>query len=131
MVTTIRPRFAVKCITATAVLFVVVLSALEGMAEEWGSCQPIQVMVFPSRVHVKCKIPLVDPDAPHDAISYFAYPTSDAPAAERILSTLLSAQVANRTLTVLYNLREHSELARTIGCQWSDCRLMSAVGFGQ
>ena len=102
----------------------------EDQAKDWTNCQPVQVMVWSSRVHVKCKTPVVDPDNPAGAIWYFAYPTSDAPAAQRVLSTWLDAQVTNRSLTILFNFREHSDLANSIGCLWADCRIAYASGFG-
>jgi hypothetical protein len=121
----------VRLALAIATVFCgITLSSLDGRAEEDARCTPVDVAVFSNRVHVRCSAAVMMPDLPLDAIAFFAFPTSDAPAAERVLSTLLSAQVANRQLWIRFNLTEHSDAARNIGCQWHDCRLILAVGFG-
>ena len=62
-------------------------------------------------------------------IFFFAVSTQDAQFAARVLSVITTAQVAGRTLTILYDPADLSGAA--IGCQNNDCRLIRAVGFGQ
>ncbi len=91
-------------------------------AAQWVSCVPINVTTYPLRMHVQCQAPI-------SGISYFAASTADTASAARILSILTTAQVAGRTLNVLYDPADTSGTA--IGCPSSDCRLIQAVGFGQ
>jgi len=93
-------------------------------AATWVSCTPIGVMTFTKsgRLHVQCA-------AAVNGIRFFAVATSDAANAARVLSTITTAQVAGRTLAILYDPADLS--GASIGCQNSDCRLILAVGFGQ
>ena len=88
----------------------------------WVSCVPIQVVTFASRVHVQCQTAI-------GGVSYFAASTTNAANVARILSVLTAAQLAGRTLSILYDPADTSGTA--IGCQAGDCRLIQAVGFGQ
>jgi hypothetical protein len=97
-------------------------SAAPATAPTWGSCAPTEVMTFSNRVHIRCATAV-------SGISFFAVGTSDAPNAARVLSILTTAQVAGRTLTILYEPNDLSGAA--IGCLNSNCRLIRAVGFGQ
>jgi hypothetical protein len=106
----------------TTLLLILLPSTPANAATTWISCVPVQVMNYRSRVHVKCA-------APVGGISYFAASTSDSAFAARTLSTISTAQVAGRTLTILYDPADAS--GTTIGCQANDCRLIQAVGFGQ
>jgi hypothetical protein len=87
-------------------------------------CTPIGVMTYTKsgRVHVECA-------AAVNGIRFFAVSTGDAANAARVLSTITTAQVAGRTLTILYDPADLS--GASIGCQTNDCRLILAVGFGQ
>ena len=114
-----------------SLIFKVVLLLLLGMlaqttrayaAQTFISCTPVQVMTFPERVHVRCA-------AAVGGISFFAVSTKDAAYAARVLSVISTAQVAGRTLTILYDPADLSGAA--IGCQNTDCRLILGVGFGQ
>ena len=91
-------------------------------ASTFVSCVPVGIMTFSSRVHVQCQTPI-------SGVSYFAASTADAANVARILSVITAAQVAGRTLTVLYDPADTSGTA--IGCLAADCRLIQAVGFGQ
>ncbi|MCB0034771.1 MAG: hypothetical protein KDE51_12150 [Anaerolineales bacterium] len=91
-------------------------------AETWISCTPIGVATYYNRVHVRCA-------AAVGGISYFAAPTNNPANAARILSTLSTAQVAGRTLSILYDPNDLS--GTDFGCLEADCRPIVAVGFGQ
>ena len=91
-------------------------------AETFVSCTPVQVMTYQGRVHVRCS-------AAVGGIVFFAVSTQDTAFAARVLSLLTTAQVAGRTITILFDPADLSGAA--IGCQNSDCRLIRAVGFGQ
>jgi hypothetical protein len=88
----------------------------------WISCTPDAIVTYASRVHVHCA-------AAVGGISYFAASTADAANVARVLSVITAAQVAGRTLTILYDPADTS--GTSIGCQAADCRLIQAVGFGQ
>jgi hypothetical protein len=85
------------------------------------TCTPNQVGVFSNRVFVRCS------GAAGGGITYFAFATSDAPAAARVLSILSTAHVAGRTLGISYEPNDTSGAA--IGCPPNDCRLISGVWF--
>jgi hypothetical protein len=91
-------------------------------ADTWASCTPNQVMTYSQRIHVRCASAI-------GKISYFALSTQNAQLAARTLSVISTAQVAGRTLTVLYDPADLT--GASIGCLTSDCRLIHAIGFGQ
>ena len=84
----------------------------------WVNCTPDNVAVFSNRIHVHCK-------QSYSGIRYFAYPTSDAASVARVLSVLISAQVAGHTLQILYDPADRS--GSSYGCNVSDCRHFEAV----
>ncbi|GAB4280611.1 MAG: hypothetical protein Kow0092_36210 [Deferrisomatales bacterium] len=86
------------------------------------SCTPVNVGVFPSRVHVKCS-------ASFSGVQFFAASTADAAHAARVLSVLSTALAAGRTVNVFYDPGDTSGAA--IGCQANDCRLIQGVVFWQ
>ena len=90
--------------------------------ETWISCVPVGVVTYRIRVHIHCA-------AAVDGISFFAVSTTDTAYAARVLSTISTAQVAGRTLSILYDPADLS--GASIGCQTNDCRLILGVGFGQ
>lgn len=92
------------------------------IAETWISCVPAGVVTYRIRVHVHCA-------AAVGGISYFAVSTTDSAYAARVLSTISAAQLAGRTLSILYDPSDLS--GASIGCQTNDCRLILGVGFGQ
>ena len=91
-------------------------------AETWISCTPFEIATYPNRVHVRCA-------AAVGGVSFFAAGTQDTAYAARVLSVITAAQVAGRTLNVLYDPADQTGTA--IGCQVADCRLSRAVGFGR
>ena len=91
---------------------------------EWTSCVPVQVLVRTERIHVKCAA------AVSGGIVFFAVGPQDAAHAARVLSLLTTAQVAGRTLSILYDPAD-DQSGTQIGCAPSNCRLILAVGFGQ
>ena len=97
-------------------------SAEAAPTADWISCTPINVTTYAIRLHVQCASPI-------NGISYFAVSTSDADNAARVLSVISTAQVAGRTLTILYDPADTS--GSPIGCAASSCRLILAAGFGQ
>jgi len=101
---------------------ILVLGSPAKAAETFVSCTPVQVMTFQGRIHVRCAASI-------GGIFFFAVSTQDAQFAARVLSVITTAQVAGRTLTILYDPADLSGAA--IGCQNNDCRLIRAVGFGQ
>lgn len=106
----------------SAVIVVLLVAGRAQAAETWISCTPVEIMTYQVRVHVRCA-------AAVGGITYFAAATQDAPYTARVLSVITAAQVAGRTLTILYDPADLSGAA--IGCLTSDCRLIRAVGFGQ
>ena len=88
----------------------------------WVSCVPVAIVTYAVRVHVQCQTAI-------SGVSFFAASTADAANAARVLSVITAAQVAGRTLSVLYDPADTSGTA--IGCLAADCRLLQAVGFGQ
>jgi len=89
----------------------------------WFRCQPLGVLTTGSRIHVRCGQTVREDQ---DDIAYFAFPTFKPDEAERVLSVLLTAQVAGRAINVRYH-SGREELARQIGCLFEDCRLLVAV----
>lgn len=116
----------IKHIASPKILALLILSFSFNMpaqaADTWASCTPNQVMSFTQRIHVRCASAI-------GKISYFALSTQNAQLAARTLSLISTAQVAGRTLTVLYDPADLS--GASIGCLTSDCRLIHAIGFGQ
>ena len=93
-------------------------------SDTWVSCTPIGIQVYPAygRLHVRCS-------QSYSGVSFFALSTKNSAEAARVLSVITSAQVAGRTLSILYDPADTSGSA--IGCQVADCRLIKSVGFGQ
>lgn len=88
----------------------------------WTPCTPENIAAYTTRVHVKCT-------AAVGGIQYFAVSTDNAAFAARTLSVLSTAQVAGRTLDILYEPDNTSNLPP--GCMESDCRALLAASFGQ
>jgi hypothetical protein len=91
-------------------------------AAVWVTCTPVSVATLNNRVHVRCA-------ESYGGVDFFAAPTSNPAHAARILSTLSTAQVAGRTLDILYDPADTSGSA--FGCGESNCRILLAAGFGQ
>lgn len=90
--------------------------------EVWGTCVPVSVASFGNRAHVECAAAI-------SGIRFFAVSTANPAHVARILSVLSTAQVAGRTLSILYDPVDTS--GASFHCQASDCRIISAVAFGQ
>ena len=91
-------------------------------ASTWVSCVPVGIVTYTSRVHVECQTAI-------SGVKFFAASTADGANVARVLSVITAAQVAGRTLSVLYDPADTS--GTSIGCLAADCRLIQAVGFGQ
>lgn len=109
------------CLIAISTWFLLPTNSASA-AQTWTSCVPVEIMNYRGRIHVKCASAI-------GGIIYFAAPTSDSAFVARTLSVLSTAQVAGRTLTILYDPADQS--GASIGCQVNDCRLILAAGFGQ
>jgi len=92
-------------------------SALAGS----GSCTPVGVMTYPERVHVQCSSAI-------SGITYFAVSTADPAHAARVLNVITAAQALGRTVYLQF---DDNTASNPSGCQTGDCRLITAVGFGQ
>ena len=88
----------------------------------WVSCTPTEVAVFDNRIHIRC-------NESYSGIQFFAIATGDAASSARFLSLLTTAQVAGRTLSLLYDPADTS--GDTWGCVEVDCRPLQAAAFGQ
>jgi len=93
------------------------------LADEWYYCKPIDVSVYPERIHVQCDKPT------SGGIAFFAIPTASADPAHvaRMLSVLLVARATGKTVGVLYNPADTS--GTDFGCKAEDCRRLVSVGF--
>lgn len=92
-------------------------------SQTWITCTPVEVAVISTnRAHVRCA-------APVGGIDFFAVPTDDPAHIARMLSILSTAQVAGRTLNLLYDPDDTSSLPPA--CAESNCRLLLGAGFGQ
>ena len=104
-----------------AVFAIVMFVGQAQAAETRISCTPVEVVTFQVRVHVRCAASI-------GGITFFAAATNDAAYAARVLSVITAAQVAGRTLIILYDPADQS--GASVGCLTSDCRLIRGVGFG-
>lgn len=91
-------------------------------AETWILCTPVAVAAFDNRVHVECAASI-------GGVRFFATPNSNPAHAARVLSVLTAAQMAGRTLNILYDPADTS--GTDFGCLAADCRKIHGVGFGQ
>jgi hypothetical protein len=107
---------------AVVALTLIALVARAEAAETWVSCTPAAIATYQGRLHVRCTAAI-------GGITFFAASTQDAAFAARVLSVITAAQVAGRTLSILYDPADLS--GASIGCATNDCRLIRAVGFGQ
>ncbi len=119
----LRLTRGISLVTRLTLLLVVVgLLASVQAQQTWISCVPSEIMAFRERIHVRCAASI-------NGITYFAVSTSDAAWSARVMSVLNTAQVAGRTVTLLYDPADLS--GASYGCQANDCRVILAVGFGQ
>jgi len=111
-----------KHVIAALIVAIILPGAGAQAAETWISCTPVQIVTYQLRLHVRCA-------AAVGGVSFFAAGTQDSAFAARVLSVITAAQVAGRTLTILFDPADQS--GASIGCLTTDCRLIRAVGFGQ
>jgi hypothetical protein len=88
--------------------------------EKWALCKPVETMSFSTRVHVKCEVPV------DGVFLFFAVSTEDARFASRMLNLSMVGQVAEKTLSVLFDPNDQS--GATFGCLAHDCRTARAIG---
>lgn len=91
--------------------------------EIWVLCTPVEVAVLNNRISLKCS------ESYGQGIRFFAFPTSETAASARFLSLLSTAQVAGRTLSILYDPADLSGADFT--CAVSNCRALHGAAFGQ
>jgi hypothetical protein len=98
-------------------------NATAAATEVFTSCNPVGIRTYNDRVHVRCAESVA-------GIEFFAASTSDPAHTARVLSVITTAQVAGRTLDILYDPADDpsDELP---GCLSHDCRILRAVGFGR
>jgi hypothetical protein len=91
--------------------------------EEYYSCKPYDVSVFPERIHVRCDKPT------SGGIEFFAVPTASTDPAQvaRILSVLLTAKATGKNVIVEYGPADTS--GTDFGCTASNCRRLLSVAF--
>lgn len=93
-----------------------------GTGETSTTCTPSNLAVYDTRVHVKCVESV-------GGIQWFAISTADSAKAARVLSIINSAMVTGRPLFINYNPTDTS--GDSFGCQASDCRIITGIGFWQ
>ena len=91
-------------------------------SETWITCTPVEIATYQVRLHVRCA-------AAVGGITFFAVGTLDTANASRVLAVLTAAQIAGRTLNILFDPADQSGAA--IGCATADCRLIRAIGYGR
>lgn len=89
------------------------------------ACYPTEVMVFPSRVHVRCK----HPEPRHSIVGnnelvYFAAPTSNRQLSDSLLQLGAAAIAGGKWLTVTFN---DTNFGNQYGCRDADCRPVTTV----
>jgi hypothetical protein len=114
-------QVVISVVVAVLTAYLLLVTQAEA-AQTWITCTPVDIATYSGRVHVLCA-------APVGGISFFAVSTQNSAHAARVLSVISTAQVAGRTLKILYDPADHSGAG--IGCVVTDCRLIIAVGFGR
>ncbi len=104
---------------ASTTLMSAALPIAVSAAQTTHTCTPTEVATFPERLHVRCST------AAGGGIVFFAVPTTNHEHAARILSSLLSAHMARRTLVIGYDTTDTSGTA--FGCAQNDCRRLLYV----
>jgi len=87
--------------------------------EKHALCKPVETMSFSTRVHVKCEVPV------DGVFLFFAASTEDARFASRMLNLSMVGQVAEKTLSIIFNPADQSGVA--FGCLAHDCRIARAI----
>ena len=104
-------------------LLITTLAITPLLADEFYTCKPVDVTVYPERIHVRCDKPT------SGGIAFFAVPTASTEPAHvaRILSVLLIARATAKNVEVQYDPEDIS--GTDFGCRADDCRRLVAVGF--
>lgn len=110
-----------RLIMGAGLVCAILSGQVEG-ADTWTACVPVEVATYQGRIHVRCA-------ASVGGINFFAASTQDTAYAARLLAILTAAQVAGRTLNILFDPADQSGAA--IGCGVNDCRLIRAASFGR
>jgi hypothetical protein len=116
----LSPIFPVLVAIAIGASVLAGSAAPASAAQTTHTCKPVDVTTFPERIHVRCNT------AASGGIVFFAIPTANSEHAARILSTLLGAHLAGRTIVVGYDSADVSGTA--FGCAPHDCRRLLYVG---
>jgi hypothetical protein len=87
--------------------------------EKFALCKPVETMSFPARVHVRCALPV------DGRFMFFAASTQDPRFASRMVNISLVGQVAEKTLSILFDPSDQSGVA--FGCLENDCRIVRAI----
>ena len=82
-------------------------------------CKPVETMSFSTRVHVRCEVPV------DGVFFFFAASTEDARFASRMLNLSMVGQVAEKTLSIIFDPSDRSGVA--FGCLAHDCRIARAI----
>ena len=93
------------------------------LADEFYTCKPVDVSVYPERIHVRCDKPA------SGGIAFFAVSTAfeDPAHVARVLSVLLIARGTGKNVVVEYDPADTS--GTDFGCRANDCRRLKSVGF--
>ncbi|MCP4690285.1 MAG: hypothetical protein GY859_19690 [Desulfobacterales bacterium] len=100
---------------------VVLLMGADALAAD-TTCTPSNLAIYDTRVHVKCVESV-------GGIQWFATSTADSAKAARVLSVINTAMVTGRALFIYYDPEDVS--GASFGCQASDCRIITGIGFWQ
>ena len=95
-----------------------------GTASGGGYCTPANVGTWNTRIHVKC-VETFDDGSGGSTIQFFAVPASSVAFAARAESLMSAAIVSGHKLYVFYDPSDLS--GGSIGCNTSDCRLLTGI----
>lgn len=93
--------------------------AASAATQVFHECKSVNVYVFPERIHVRC-------DKAKNNIIYFAVSTANSAHAARVLSVLVTAHAAGRTIAVVFDPNDTT--GTQFGCAANDCRRLLSVG---
>src|SRR5438093_13287148 len=95
-------------------LLITTLAITPLLADEFYTCKPVDVSVYPERIHVRCDKPT------SGGILFFAVPTASTEPAHvaRVLSVLLIARATTKNVQVEYNPADTS--GTDFGCLGTD-----------
>jgi hypothetical protein len=121
-----RRWIAVSTRLATPILVSVFVSLLTGLrpasaASTNFDCWLDQVGTFTDHVFARCQV------AASAGVYVFAYPTTNAPQAARILNVLSTVALGEPHASVTITFDPADESGVSIGCPASNCRLIQAI----